>query len=113
MSVYAAHKSTHLDLVQIGECVPDVERAEAAVPPRLLLPGGGGALRGDVVRYGGRWGGGGEYKGGSCGGEYNGGVEVNEKWSWGRVVAGANPPANDRGNFTVFVSTSPCVTTFP
>lgn len=52
-------QSTHLDLVEIRQCVPDIEGTKVAVAPRLLLlPGGGRALWGDVVGYGGRSGGG-------------------------------------------------------
>lgn len=63
-SASASQRSTHLDLVQIREGVPHVEGAEAAVAPGLLLPGRGGPLRGDVVRYGGQLAGGGGGGGG-------------------------------------------------
>lgn len=84
-------QSTHLDLVEIRQCVPDIEGTKVAVAPRLLLlPGGGRALWGDVVGYGGRSG------GGEGGGE--GGAGVGERVGNGQPRNGAGGAGGCRAN---------------
>lgn len=83
-------QSTHLDLVEIRQCVPDIEGTKVAVAPRLLLlPGGGRALWGDVVGYGGR-------SGGGEGGER--GAGVGERVGNGQPRNGAGGAGGCRAN---------------
>lgn len=107
-------QSTHLDLVEIRQCVPDIEGTKVAVAPRLLLlPGGGRALWGDVVGYGGRSGGGEGGGGGGRGRWRASGKWTTTKWSWRGRWLPSKSATSGRGNFLLFVSATRYVTIFP